>query len=82
VFRSSGSVGGNNIEASDDLGKPDEKMRIKISGREAKECIHRFDLILANGNSELEMERLELIDEANQIKKILVSCTLCLVYCT
>jgi hypothetical protein len=28
-------------------------------------------LILTYGNNELEKERLELIDEANQIKKIL-----------
>ncbi len=46
VIRSSGSVGGNYIEASDDLGKRDEKMRIKISRREVKECIHWLDLIL------------------------------------
>jgi four helix bundle protein len=46
VIRSSGSVGGNYIEASDNLGKLNEKMRIKISRREAKECIHWLDLIL------------------------------------
>lgn len=33
VTRSSGSVGANYIEASDDLGKLDEKMKIKISRR-------------------------------------------------
>jgi four helix bundle protein len=71
VIRSSGSVGGNYIEASDDLGKMDEKMRIKISRREAKESIHWLDLILTGGDSELEKERLELIDEGVQIKKIL-----------
>ena len=71
VIRSSGSVGGNYIEASDDLGKLDEKMKIKIPRREAKETIHWLDLILTYNNSKLEKERLELIDEANQIKKIL-----------
>jgi hypothetical protein len=40
VIRSSGSGGGNYIEASDDLGKLDERMRIKISRREAKESVH------------------------------------------
>jgi len=36
VTRSSGSVGANYIEASDDFGKLDEKMQIKISRGEAK----------------------------------------------
>jgi len=40
LIRSSGSVGANYIEASDDLGKTDEKMKIKISRRESKESIH------------------------------------------
>ena len=71
VIRSSGSVGGNYIEASDDLGKLDEKMKIKMSRREAKETIHWLDLILTYKDSTLEKERLELIDEATQIKKIL-----------
>ena len=71
VIRSSGSVGANYIEASDDLGKVDEKMRIKISRREVKESIHWLDLILTHGKDDLEKERLELVDEATQIKKIL-----------
>jgi len=65
VIRASGSVGGNYIEASD------ERMRIKISRREAKESIHWLDLILTDGNDELEKEPLELMDEGIQIKKIL-----------
>ncbi|MFI5188340.1 MAG: four helix bundle protein [Chitinophagales bacterium] len=71
VIRSSGSVGANYIEASDDLGTLDERMKIKISRREAKESIHWLDLILIYENNELEGERLNLIDEAVQIKKIL-----------
>ena len=71
LIRSSGSVGGNYIEASDDLGKLDEKMKMKISRREAKESIHWLDLILTYGSIELETEKLQLIDEAIQIKKIL-----------
>jgi four helix bundle protein len=64
-------VGANYIEASDDLGKLDEKMKIKVSRRESKESIHWLDLILTYENQHLEKERLELIDEAVQIKKIL-----------
>lgn len=71
LIRSSGSVGGNYIEASDDLGKTDEKMKIKISRRESKETIHWLDLILTYGNGDLEREKMELIDEAEQIRKIL-----------
>ncbi|HEX4372354.1 MAG TPA: four helix bundle protein [Puia sp.] len=71
LIRSSGSVGANYIEASDDLGKADEKMKIKISRREGKESIHWLALILTNNNPELEKERILLVDEAMQIKKIL-----------
>jgi four helix bundle protein len=71
LIRASSSVGANYIEASDDLGKADEKMKIKISRREAKESIHFLDLILTYDDKELEKERASLIDEANQIRKIL-----------
>jgi len=71
VIRASGSVGANYIEASDDLGKLDEKMKIKIARRESKESIHWLDLILTYQNNDLEKERVALMDEADQIKKIL-----------
>ena len=64
-------MGANYIEASDDLGKLDEKMKIKIARRESKESIHWLDLILTYENKELEEERIFLMDEAEQIKKIL-----------
>ena len=71
LIRASGSIGANYVEASDDLGKADEKMKIKISRREAKESNHWLDLVLTYGNSALEKEKAELIDEAIQITKIL-----------
>ena len=71
LIKASSSVGANYIEASDDLGNADEKMKIKISRREAKESIHFLNLILVYGDRDLARERLELIDEAQQIKKIL-----------
>lgn len=46
VIRSSGSISANYTEASDDLGKADEKMKLKIARREAKETIKWIDLIL------------------------------------
>ena len=72
-IKSSGSVGANYIEASDDLGKADEKMKIKISGREAKESIHWLDFVLTYDKSDLEKEKAESIDEAIQIRRILSS---------
>ncbi|MBK5271871.1 MAG: four helix bundle protein [Bacteroidia bacterium] len=71
VIRSSGSVSANYTEASDDLGKADEKMKIKISRREAKETLKWLDLILTYGNPALEKEKTELLDEGEQIRKIL-----------
>ena len=46
-------------------------MKIKISRRGAKKTIHWLDLILTYGQKDLENERLELVDEAGQIRKIL-----------
>lgn len=71
VIRSSGSVSANYTEASDDLGKSDEKMKIKISRREAKETIKWLDLTLTYEDKSLEDLKLRLIDEGEQIRKIL-----------
>jgi four helix bundle protein len=71
LIRSSGSVGANYIEASDDIGKKDEKMKLKIARRESKESIYWLNLVLTYKNQILEKERLNLTDEAGQIKKIL-----------
>lgn len=73
LIRSSGSVGANYIEASDDLGDADERMKIKIARREAKVSVHWLNLVCIENNSQLENERNELKDEANQITKILSS---------
>lgn len=71
VIRSSGSVSANYIEASDDLGAADERMKLKISRREAKETIKWLDLTLTHNDHALEQERLRLVDEGEQIRKIL-----------
>ena len=73
VIRSSGSISANYIEASDDLGKSDEKMKIKISRREAKETIKWLDLTLTYEDKFLEQVKVKLIDEGEQIRKILSS---------
>jgi four helix bundle protein len=73
LIRSSGSIGANYIEASDDLGKADERMKIRIARRETKESVYWLALILVYDNSELESLRNSLIDEGKQITKILSS---------
>jgi four helix bundle protein len=64
-------VGANYIEASDSLGMADEKMKLKIARREVKESIYWLRLILIHNNPQLEEQRFLLINEAEQIRKIL-----------
>ena len=71
VVRSSGSFGANYIEAVENLGKADERMKLKISRKEARETTHWLDYILTNGDEELEKERLKIVDESSQITGIL-----------
>jgi len=46
LIRASASVAANYVEASDDIGKADEKMKIRISRREAKGCAGFLRLVL------------------------------------
>jgi four helix bundle protein len=46
-------------------------MKLKISRREAKETVKWLDLILTYGNIDLDKEKVKLIDEGEQIRKIL-----------
>ena len=65
LIRSSSSIGANYIEANEHLGQKDLLMRIKIARNESKETIywlHHFE------ESE---ERSQLMDEAEQLRKIL-----------
>jgi four helix bundle protein len=71
LIRSGSSIPANYIEASDDLGNADEKMKIKIARRESKESILWLSLILTGENENLEKTRLVLVDECKQIRKIL-----------
>ena len=70
LVRASGSVGANYIEANESLGHADLGMRIRISRKEAKECVHFLGLIEVFNKVELEAERGYLINEADQLKKI------------
>jgi four helix bundle protein len=71
VVRSSGSVGANYIEANENLGPADLRMRIKISRKEAKESIRWLRLLHIDPKKlELEEIRARLINEADQLRKI------------
>ncbi|MBI2730661.1 MAG: four helix bundle protein [Sphingobacteriales bacterium] len=71
LVRSSGSVGANYIEANENLGKADLRMRIRISRKEAKESARWLRLLYVEpGKADHESERNRLIDEAEQLKKI------------
>ncbi|MEO7312988.1 MAG: four helix bundle protein [Chitinophagaceae bacterium] len=54
LVRSSGSIAANYTEAGENLGMADERMKLKISGKEAKESRHWLDYILSYGAGDLE----------------------------
>lgn len=71
LVRSAGSVGANYIEANESLSKKDFIMRAKISKKECKES--RFWLYLSEPSVEQVSEKTKLVQEANEIMKILGS---------
>ena len=80
LVRASASVGANYIEASDDLGKVNERIKIKISRREAKESVYWLGLVLTYSDEKLELDRQHLINEGTQIAKILSAIQLWEIY--
>jgi len=69
LFRSSGSVGANYIEANESLGKKDFLMKIKICKKEAKES--RYWLTLSEpDNQKDKQEKESLIKETTELMKI------------
>jgi four helix bundle protein len=70
LVRASGSVGANYIEANEALSKKDFVVRIKISRKEAKESRFWLKLIETNGDTILEKQRNELIQEATELMNI------------
>ncbi len=73
LIRASGSVGANYREANESLSKKDFLMRIKISRKEAKESAYWFRLIHETNSLKNADEAKSLIQEANELKKILSS---------
>ena len=70
VVRSAGSIGANYIEANDNLGANDLKMRIRICRKESKESRYWLKHLLTYKNESLEQERLLLQKEANELMLI------------
>jgi len=73
LVRASGSVGANYIEANENVGKGDLRYRIRVCRKESKESMHFLGLVELFENKQLEDERLILIDEASQLRKIFSS---------
>ncbi|GAB5563711.1 MAG: four helix bundle protein [Winogradskyella sp.] len=69
LVRSSGSIAANYIEANEKLGDKDFKFRLKIARKEAKESMLWLKLLRDLNPNDLEFE--SLIDEADQLRKIL-----------
>ena len=73
LIRASGSVGSNYREANESLSKKDFLMRLKISRKEAKESAYWLRLIHETNNLKNANDALNLIQEANELKKIFSS---------
>jgi len=69
LIRAAGSTGANYIEANESLSKKDFIMRIKISRKEAKECIYWLKIIEVS-NSEIQEEQNYLLKESAELMKI------------
>ncbi len=70
LIRSSGSIAANYIEANENLGPNDLKMRIRISRKESKETILWLKHVLVYDVEDLEQIRLSLMNEATQLMNI------------
>lgn len=70
LIRSSGSQAANYIEANEALSKKDFLFRIKICRKETKESRLWLQLCDVAEKVKLDKDRLELIDESTQLRKI------------
>ncbi len=70
LIRASGSVGANYIEANEPLSDKDFLFRVKICRKEAKESRSWLRLLDLEENSQLEVERAALVNEAEELTLI------------
>ena len=73
LVKASGSVGANYREANESLSKKDFLMRMKISRKEAKESAYWLRLIHETNDLENAAVAQSLMQEADELKKILSS---------
>jgi len=73
VVKASGSVGANYREANESLSKKDFLLRMKISRKEAKESAYWLRLIYKTNELKNAGDVQNLIQEANELKKIFSS---------
>ena len=70
VVRSAGSIASNYIEANDNLGKNDLKMKMKICKKESKETKLWLKHLETGNDLELDSARLGLLKEAEELMLI------------
>jgi four helix bundle protein len=70
LIRSGSSPGANYIEANENLGTKDFKMKIKICRKEAKESSYWLRLIIVGDDVCLETDRMKLRQEAKELVSI------------
>jgi four helix bundle protein len=70
LIRSAGSVAANYIEANDKLGDRDLRYRIRISKKESKESVLWLKHIVTGDVEVLEIERVLLLKEAEELMRI------------
>jgi len=70
LVRSAGSIAANYLEANENLGEKDLKMRIKICRKESKESQLWLKHILIYEIEILNTERKILLQEASELEKI------------
>ncbi|HVX25548.1 MAG TPA: four helix bundle protein [Parafilimonas sp.] len=70
LIRAAGSIAANYLEANENLGEKDLKMRIKICRKESKESQLWLKHVLVYDFEELDIERKALLREASELEKI------------
>lgn len=70
LVRSSGSMAANYIEANESLSKKDFIFRVKVCKKEAKESRMWLNLIDTRNDPDLDLQRLKLLKEVNELMKI------------
>ena len=73
LIRASGSVGANYREANESLSKKDFMFRMRISRKEAKECVYWLRLLIETNQIKNINEAQKLLQEAIELKRILSS---------